>query len=78
MPDSKNTGATIFGYVWAGLMFFSAAFSLIVAFNFSITTWLAFMSIYGIASKLTLFLIGYVTMRTIGIQRRNRLAAVPS
>jgi len=49
-----------------------------VAFNFSITTWLAFMSIYGIASKLTLFLIGYATMRTIAVHRRNRLVAAPS
>jgi intracellular septation protein len=70
--------AIIFGYVWAGLMFFSAALSLIVAFNFSITTWLAFMSIYGIASKVALFLIGYVTMRTIAVHRRARLSAVPS
>jgi intracellular septation protein A len=70
--------AIIFGYVWAGLMFFSAALSLIVAFNFSITTWLEFMSIYGIASKVALFLIGYVTMRTIAVHRRARLSAVPS
>jgi intracellular septation protein len=70
--------ATIFGYVWAGLMFLSAGLSLVVAFNFSIATWLAFMSIYGIVSKLALFLIGYATMRTIAIQRRNRLMAVPS
>jgi intracellular septation protein len=70
--------ATIFGYVWAGLMFFSAALSLIVAFNFSITTWLAFMSIYGIVSKLALFLIGYATMRTIAVHRRARLVAAAS
>jgi intracellular septation protein len=70
--------ATIFGYVWAGLMFFSAALSLIVAFNFSITTWLEFMSIYGIASKLALFLVGYATMRTIAVHRRARLSAAAS
>jgi intracellular septation protein len=70
--------ATIFGYVWAGLMFLSAGLSLIVAFNFSIATWLAFMSIYGIASKLTLFLIGYATMRTIAVHRRARLMAASS
>jgi intracellular septation protein A len=70
--------ATILGYVWAALMFFSAGLNLIVAFNFSIATWLGFMSIYGIASKLVLFLIGYVTMRTIALHRRARLSAVPS
>lgn len=70
--------ATIFGYVWALLMFLTAGVNLIVAYNFSIATWLAFMSIFGIVSKLTLFLIGYATMRTIAVQRRNRLMAVPS
>ena len=43
--------AVIFGYVWAGLMFFSAALNLIVALNFSVATWAAFMSVYGIVSK---------------------------
>ena len=70
--------ATIFGYVWAGLMFLTAGINLIVAYNFSIATWLAFMSIYGIASKLVLFLIGYVTMRTIAVHRRARLVAAAS
>ena len=64
--------AVIFGFVWAGLMFFSAALNLIVALNFSVVTWSATMSIYAIVSKAVLFLIGYVTMRTIG--RRRRLA----
>ena len=70
--------ATIFGYAWAGLMFLSAALNLIVALNYSVTTWSAFMPTYAIVSKLVLFLIGYVTMRTIAIRRRGRLAATPS
>jgi intracellular septation protein len=63
--------AFIFGYIWAGLMFFSASLNLIVALNFSVVTWAAFMSIYGILSKVALFLIGFVTMRTIGGRRRR-------
>jgi intracellular septation protein len=63
--------AVIFGFVWAGLMFFSAALNLIVALNFSVVTWSATMSIYAIVSKAVLFLIGYVTMRTIGRRRRR-------
>ncbi len=43
--------AFIFGYVWAGLMFFSAGLNLIVALNTSVVTWSVFMSIYGIVSK---------------------------
>src|SRR5260221_279150 len=64
--------AVIFGYVWSGLMFFSAGLNLIVALNFSVVTWSATMSIWGIASKLVLFLIGYATMRTIAVARRRR------
>jgi intracellular septation protein len=63
--------AVIFGFVWAGLMFFSAALNLIVALNFSVVTWSATMSIYAIVSKAVLFLIGFVTMRTIGRRRRR-------
>jgi intracellular septation protein len=63
--------ATIFGYVWAGLMFFSAGLNLIVALNFNVVTWSASMSIYAIVSKAALFLIGYATMRTIALRRRR-------
>jgi intracellular septation protein len=37
--------ATIFGFVWSGLMFFSAVLNLIVALNFSVQTWASFMTI---------------------------------
>jgi intracellular septation protein len=64
--------AVIFGYVWSGLMFFSAALNVIVALNFSVVTWSVTMSVYGIVSKTALFLIGYATMRTIAVARRRR------
>jgi intracellular septation protein len=66
--------AVIFGFVWAGLMFVSAALNLFVAFNFGVVAWSAFMSIYGILSKLGLLVVQYVTMRTI-MARRSRPAA---
>ena len=64
--------AVILGYAWSGLMFLSAALNLIVALNFSVMTWSVTMSIYGIASKVAMFLIGYAVMRTIGRARRRR------
>jgi intracellular septation protein len=64
--------AVIFGFVWSGLMFFSAALNVIVALNFSVVTWSVTMSVYGIVSKTALFLIGYATMRTIAVARRRR------
>jgi intracellular septation protein len=66
--------AIIFGYVWSGLMFFSAVLNVIIALNFSVVTWSVAMSIYGIVSKLALFLIAYATMRIIAGRRyRQRL-----
>ena len=65
--------AFIFGFIWSGLMFFSAALNLIVALNFSVVTWASFMSVYGIVSKLGLFLIQYAAMRYIGLRRRRAL-----
>ena len=67
--------AFIFGFVWSGLMFFSAALNLIVALNFSVATWASFMSVYGIVSKFGLFLIQYAAMRYIG---RRRVLAMPA
>jgi intracellular septation protein len=64
--------AVIFGYAWSGLMFFSAGLNLIVALNFSVVTWSVTMSIWGIASKTAMFLIGYAVMRTIGAARRRQ------
>ena len=69
--------AVIFGYVWAGLMFVSAGLNLIVAINFSVAGWAAFMSVYGLVSKLALFLISYATMRSIGV-RRHRAQTAPA
>jgi intracellular septation protein len=63
--------AVIFGFVWSGLMFFSAALNVAVALNFSAESWAAFMSIYGIVSKVALLLIGYGTMRFVGVRRRR-------
>jgi intracellular septation protein len=70
--------AVIFGYVWSGMMFFSAALNVVVALNFSVVTWSVTMSVWGIVSKLALFLIGYATMRIIAGRRarRHRLRGV--
>jgi intracellular septation protein A len=64
--------AVIFGYVWSGLMFFSAVLNVIIALNFSVVTWSVAMSVYGIVSKVALFLIAYATMRVIGGRRYRR------
>ena len=64
--------AVIFGYAWSGLMFFSAALNLVVAFNFNVVTWSATMSIWGLASKAAMFLVGYAVMRSVAVARHRR------
>ncbi len=70
--------AWIFGFVWAGLMFGSAALNIVLALTLDPVTWSASMSIWGIASKVALFLIQYVIMRAIGVRRGRRAAAAAS
>lgn len=68
---------TIFGFVWAGLMFLSAAVNAVAALTLSVAGWAAFMSVFGIASKSCLFLAQYAIMRLVGARRgrAQRLAA---
>ncbi|MDN3276737.1 septation protein IspZ [Frankia sp. RB7] len=66
--------AIIVGYAWSGLMFVSAALNVIVALNVDVGTWSVTMSVYGIVSKVLMFLIGYTAMRTIAVARKRRLA----
>jgi intracellular septation protein len=65
--------AYIFGFAWAGLMFLSAALNIGLALMLDPVSWSAAMSIWGIASKVALFLIQYATMRFVG--RRRAMAA---
>jgi intracellular septation protein len=66
--------AIIVGFLWAGLMFASAAVNMFVALSYSVTTWAWFMPVFGIVSKIVLLLIGFGMMRAIG---RRRYAAMP-
>lgn len=63
-----------FGFAWAGLMFVSAALNVALAFTLDPLTWSVAISVWGIASKVALFLIQYVTMRSIGVRRRQAAA----
>src|SRR5262252_2166552 len=66
--------AVIVGFLWAGLMFASAAVNVFVAFNFSVVTWAWFMPLFGIVSKFVLFLISFAAMRGIGRRRLRAMA----
>ncbi len=62
----------VFGYVWAGLMFVSGIANAVVAVAFT-AHWVVFMAIFPTASKVALFAVQYLTMRTV--VRRQIIAA---
>jgi intracellular septation protein len=67
----------VFGYVWAGLMFFTAAANLVLALG-EPKLWLEFLAVFPLGSKLALFFIQYAVMRVVILQRRRRLALAPA
>lgn len=67
--------AYLFGFVWSGLMFLSAALNIVLALTLDPVAWSAAMSVWGIASKLGLFLFQYGAMRLVGRRRALAVAA---
>ena len=63
----------IFGYVWAALMFFSAALNFAIALKGDMALSVKFLAIFPLASKLSLFAIQYAVMRLIGRRRYNAM-----
>lgn len=64
--------AVVFGYIWSGMMFASAALNIVVAMAVDALTWAQIMSVYSLASVAGLFLIQFATMRFIGRRRYAR------
>jgi intracellular septation protein A len=72
-PVGGEHGAPLmirFGYVWAGLMFLTAAANLAVAWRFP-ALWPAFVAVVPMTSKLALFGVQFVTVRLF-VERRVR------
>jgi intracellular septation protein A len=59
----------VFGYIWAGLMFLTAAANLVFALWFT-PLWPAFLAIFPLSSKLVLFAAQYAISRSITIKRK--------
>ena len=73
-PAAHEQGADlirVFGYVWAGLMFFTAAANLVLALG-DPKLWIEFLAVFPLASKLGLFGIQYATMRVVVGARHRR------
>jgi intracellular septation protein len=67
--------ATAVGFAWAGLMFVSAAVNGFVAITQSVAMWALVMPMFGIVSKLVVFLGGYAAIRIVA---GRRLRAMPA
>ena len=73
VTDNAPELGVVFGYVWAGMMFATAALNLAVAFGTDARTWALVMSTAPLASKIVLFVVQYATMRVL-VGRRVRAA----
>jgi len=71
VPDLAIT----FGYVWAGLMFFSALLNIALALTLDVTSWAAVKSVWAIGSKVGLFGFQYAIMKSTGIRRARAMMA---
>jgi intracellular septation protein A len=65
----------IWGYVWAGLMFATAAANLAIAVAVGRHAWLVFIGVFPLASKLALFAAHYLSFRHVAM-RNHRAAEV--
>jgi intracellular septation protein A len=68
--------AVIVGFVWAGLMFVSAAVNALVALTCSVATWALVMPIFGVVSKVVVFLSGFAALRIVGARRVRAMPAL--
>ncbi len=71
VPDLAIT----FGYVWAGMMFFSAVLNIVLALTLDVAAWAAVKSVWAIGSKIGLFGIQYAIMKSTGIRRARAMMA---
>ena len=76
VTDNAPELGLVFGYVWAGMMFATAALNLAMAFGTDPRTWALVMSTAPLASKVALFLVQVATMRVL-VGRRVRAARRP-
>ena len=67
--------AVVVGYVWAGLMFVSAAVNAFVALTCNVATWALTMPIFAISSKIAVFLFGFTAMRAVVVRRVRAMPA---
>ncbi len=77
-PDVRGPATPLlnrFGYVWAGLMFLTAALNLILVFTVDPLTWAIFNAWFSPVSLIALFAVQNVYMRSKAAERHYDLTA---
>jgi intracellular septation protein A len=64
------------GYVWAGLMFVTAALNAVFALATSLEVWSLFVAIFPAASKIALFAVQYLAIRSLSIRNARAKEAL--
>ncbi|TAI62684.1 septation protein IspZ [Bradyrhizobium sp. Leo170] len=67
--------AIVVGYSWAALMFMSAAVNALVAIACTVQTWAMIMPIFGLISKVAIFVGGFLAIRLTTIRRIRAMPA---
>jgi intracellular septation protein len=67
--DLEGDIGTLFGFIWAGLMFLTGALNLVLALVLDTKDWSVAMSAWGLGSNIALFLIQYLVMSLIARRR---------
>jgi intracellular septation protein A len=70
--------ATVFGYVWAGLMFATGALNIALVLHGDPKLWAWFLGVFPIASKLALFAVQYAVTRFIVVARMRAAGVRPA
>jgi len=60
------------GYVWAGLMFTTAALNAVFALTTSLAVWSLFVAIFPAASKIGLFAVHFASVRALAVRNARR------
>jgi len=67
--------AVVVGYAWAAVMFVTAAVNVFVAVTYSVQTWATFMLVFGMVSKVVIFIAGFLAIRLTTMRRVRAMPA---
>ena len=66
--------AVLVGYAWAAVMFITAAMNVFVAITYTVQTWATVMLVFGMVSKVVIFIAGFLSIR---LSTMRRVRAMP-